>query len=92
MSVYDFIRQHAQTHPVCRWLFLDPLHSRIAAQQVPSRNLEARKDGRRAKRRARLALARLAVAYIQREGLGQRRGEGDGAALAPGLHLRPLLV
>lgn len=45
-----------------------------------------RKYGRSAKRRARLFPALGAMAYIQRQGFGQRRLERHCAALTPRVH------
>lgn len=59
---------------------------RIAVQVIRLREPKVRENGRRAKRRARLPPALGAVAYIQRQGLGQRRLERDGAALTSGVH------
>jgi hypothetical protein len=61
-------------------------HSRIAAQQVIVRKLESGKDGRRAKRGARLTAAVGAVADVEGERLGRGRAEPDGAALTSGVH------
>lgn len=60
---------------------------RVAAQQLRIRQLEAGKDGRRAKGRARLAATVGAVADVQGERLRERRLEADGATLALRVHL-----
>jgi hypothetical protein len=63
------------------------LHPRVTAQQLGIRQLEPGEDGRGAKRRARLALARVAVANVQCQGLLGRRLEPDGPALTASVHL-----
>lgn len=66
--------------PVCR-------NSRIDTQQLGLGKLELWENRRRPERRARLPLTLFAVANVQAQGLGQRRLEGHGVALASGVHL-----
>lgn len=66
-------------------------NSLVAAQQLGVRQLEPREDGRRAKRRARLPLAVVAVADVQCQGLLGRRLEANSSALAAGVHGHCLL-
>lgn len=61
-------------------------NSRIDAQEIVLRQLEAREDGARAKGGARLSTARGAVADVEGQRLGEGRLEDDAAALTPGFH------
>lgn len=62
----------------------------VATQQLGVRQGKAGKDGRRAKRRACLALTVVAVADVEGQGLGSGCLELDGSALAAGVHCRYL--
>jgi len=61
-------------------------NSLVAAQQLRIRELEPGEDGRSAKGRASLATTLGAMADVKCQGLFARRLEGDGSALALGLH------
>ena len=58
----------------------------IAAQHISFWELKQREDGRGSKGRAGLTATLSAVADVQRQRLGKRRLEGDGAALTASFH------
>lgn len=58
----------------------------VAAQKLRVREVEAGEDGGGAECRACLTATVVAMADIEGKGIGEGRGESDGAALARGFH------